>query len=179
MLEDGAEMVKKYSKAGAAIVFLLLFDQYTKYLAVLHLKGQAAIPLIKGIFELRYLENPGAAFGSFQGKQVMLLTITFIAMLAMMYVYGKIPDGKRFLPLKITDVLLLAGAAGNMIDRIRQQYVVDFLYFKAIDFPIFNIADCYVTIAAVLLIILVLFVYKDEELQFLSNENKEYHETRN
>ena len=57
-----------------------------------------------------------------------------------------------------------AGAVGNMIDRISQGYVVDFLYFKLINFPIFNVADCYVTIAAACLVILIMFYYKDEDM---------------
>ena len=65
-------------------------------------------------------------------------------------------------------VLLAAGALGNLIDRMRYSYVVDFLYFKLIDFPVFNVADCYVTVGAVLLAVLILFVYKEEELGFLS-----------
>ena len=69
-------------------------------------------------------------------------------------------------------VLLGAGAVGNLIDRMVQSYVVDFLYFKLIDFPIFNVADCYVTAGAILLAILILFVYKDEELGFLSLKKK-------
>ena len=67
-----------------------------------------------------------------------------------------------------TAVLLAAGALGNLIDRMRYSYVVDFLYFKLIDFPVFNVADCYVTVGAVLLAVLILFVYKEEELGFLS-----------
>ena len=63
-------------------------------------------------------------------------------------------------------VLIFAGAIGNFIDRIRQGFVVDFLYFELIDFPIFNVADIYVTVGCILLILLLLFYYKDEELNF-------------
>lgn len=162
--------MKKYICGIAATIVLLLLDQYTKYLAVVHLKGQQAIPLIKDVFELQYLENRGAAFGSFQGKQGMLFLITVIALLAMLYVYVKLPRTKRFVPLELTIILLISGAVGNMIDRVMQQYVVDFFYFKLINFPIFNVADCYVTVAMVLLIILVGFIYKDEEFEFLRNK---------
>ena len=72
------------------------------------------------------------------------------------------------MPLRITLVLLTAGAIGNMIDRVYHNFVVDFLYFKLINFPIFNVADCYVTIAMGLLIVLILFYYTDEELNFKS-----------
>ena len=76
-----------------------------------------------------------------------------------------IPQERKFLPLDILCVLLLSGAIGNFIDRVSQSYVVDFIYFSLIDFPIFNVADCYVSISAVLLFILVLFYYKEEDLK--------------
>ena len=81
---------------------------------------------------------------------------------------------KRFLPLEYNTILLIAGAIGNFIDRIKNNYVVDFLYFELIDFPIFNIADCYVVIATILFALLILFYYKDEELEFLTWEKKEH-----
>ena len=61
-------------------------------------------------------------------------------------------------------MLICSGAIGNMIDRVSRGYVVDFFYFKLINFPIFNVADCYVTVAAFLLIVLIFFYYKEEEL---------------
>jgi signal peptidase II len=63
-------------------------------------------------------------------------------------------------------LLVASGAVGNMIDRIRNQYVIDFFYVKAIDFPVFNVADIYVTVGAFLLIIALLFVYEEKELSF-------------
>ena len=75
--------------------------------------------------------------------------------------------------MRTVAVLLAAGAVGNLIDRMRYSYVVDFLYFKLIDFPVFNVADCYVTVGAVLLAVLILFVYKEEELGFLSLKRQE------
>jgi signal peptidase II len=166
-------MLKKFGKAGIAAAVLLCLDQYTKYLAVLYLKGKPAIEIITGILELRYLENAGAAFGSMQGMQKVLLCVTILALAAILYVYRKIPDKRRYFPLRMIAVLLFSGAVGNMIDRLMQRYVVDFIYVKWIDFPIFNVADCYVTIAAVLLIIFVLFVYQEEEFSFIREEKKE------
>lgn len=166
-------MLKKFGKAGIAAAVLLFFDQYTKYLAVLYLKGKPAIEIITEILELRYLENAGAAFGSMQGMQKVLLCVTIMALAAILYVYRKIPDKRRYFPLRMIAVLLFSGAVGNMIDRLMQRYVVDFIYIKWIDFPIFNVADCYVTIAAVLLIIFVLFVYQEEEFSFIREEKKE------
>ena len=66
--------------------------------------------------------------------------------------------------LEILLVLIASGAVGNMIDRVQFNYVVDFFYFKLIDFPIFNVADIYVTVSAILIMLLILFYYKEEEL---------------
>ena len=75
-------------------------------------------------------------------------------------------------------VFLAAGAAGNFIDRLLRGYVVDFFYFSLIDFPIFNVADIYVTVATACLVILLLFVYKEEDLSFLSFNQKKYREIK-
>ena len=85
----------------------------------------------------------------------------------------KLPDEKKFVPLRICITLITAGAAGNLIDRVVQGYVVDFLYFILIDFPIFNVADCYVVIACILFIVLILFYYKDDnDFEFLNFKNR-------
>ena len=86
-------------------------------------------------------------------------------MLFAIWIYGKLPNAQRYLPLRICAVLILSGAFGNCIDRIRLNYVVDFLYFKLINFPIFNVADIYVTVAAFLLVILILIYYKEDDLE--------------
>ena len=80
--------------------------------------------------------------------------------------------GSRYLPLYIAMILLLSGAVGNLIDRAVRGFVVDFFYFSLIDFPIFNVADCYVVCAAGLLILLIGFFYKEDELSFLSSKKE-------
>lgn len=156
--------------AAAILVFL---DQWTKYLAVLHLKGQNPIVIWEGVFELHYLENRGAAFGILQGQKAVFLVCTVVVLLLIAFFYSRMPVERRFLPLRLVGVLLAAGAIGNLIDRMRYSYVVDFLYFKLIDFPVFNVADCYVTVGAVLLAVLILFVYKEEELGFFSLKKRD------
>lgn len=116
---------------------LLFLDQIAKYLAVLHLKGQATIPIIKNVFELQYLENQGAAFGIMQGKKTFFVIGTLIFLVIVVILYHNIPLTKRFTPIRIVAVLIVAGAIGNMIDRVVHQYVIDFFYFKLINFPIF------------------------------------------
>lgn len=160
--------MKKYRIISMLSFFVLvIFDQLTKHLASLYLKGKEPFVLIEDVFELHYLENRGAAFGMLQGRQMFLLLLTIVFLIIICYIFYKMPSEKKYIPLYIVGVMICSGAIGNMIDRVRQQYVVDFLYFKWINFPIFNVADCYVTIAAFLLFFLVLFYYKDEDFEFL------------
>ena len=159
----------KYNLTGLiGTVLLVAFDQWTKLLAIRHLMGQAAVPILDGVFELHYLENRGAAFGILQGQKGIFLLCTALVLVVLAFYYNRMPVTGRFRLLRLVGVLLSAGAGGNLIDRMQHSYVVDFLYFKLIDFPIFNVADCYVTAGAVLLAAAILFVYKEDELGFLS-----------
>lgn len=152
---------------GVIAVFLgVVLDQYTKHLAITNLQGNP-ISLIEGVFELRYLENRGAAFGLFQNQQSFFLVVGSITLFFVAYLYIRMPQTKRFLSLRICMISITAGAIGNMIDRIRFQYVVDFLYFELIDFPIFNVADIFATVATFGLVILLLFYYKEEDIDEL------------
>ena len=150
---------------GAVItVLLILLDQLTKNAATKYLMEDGPIVLWEGVFELRYLENRGAAFGIMQNKQIFFIIMTIVVLLFLTYIYLKrIPSERRYIPMNVIAILLAAGAIGNLIDRLTLNYVVDFFYFKLIDFPIFNVADIYVTIAAALLIIFSLFYYKEDD----------------
>lgn len=153
-----------------SFLILLLFiglDQITKYLAVTQLKEHAPISVFGDLLQLYYLENTGAAWGIFSGKTLFLLLITLIVLCFLIYLYCKIPTKHRFDGLRLCLLLISSGAVGNMIDRIVHHYVIDFLYIKIIDFPVFNVADIYVTVGAVLFVILLCFIYKEEELSFL------------
>lgn len=155
--------IKTYLAAIFCVIAGVVLDQYTKLLAVKHLKD-APIPIIKDVFELQYLENRGAAFGLFQNQQLFFLITATVLLILGSILYVKMPFDKRMIPLRVCIVLIASGAIGNMIDRIKLNYVVDFLYFKLIDFPIFNVADIFVTVATFGLGALVLFYYKEEEI---------------
>lgn len=146
---------------------LVALDQISKGLAVRFLKGQDPFVLWEGVFEFRYLENRGAAFGMLQGQRMFFLLTGVLVLLAVFYVLRHMSKEARYFPLRLIAVGILSGAWGNMIDRLRLSYVVDFFYFKLIDFPIFNVADIYVSVGTAVLVVLVLFYYKDEELSQL------------
>ena len=158
----------------AGIILLLFLDQWTKILAIAHLKNQADISLIPGAFSLHYLENHGAAFGILQDQQWFFLLLGLIFLVLCTIVYIRMPFTVRMMPLRLITLAIAAGAIGNMIDRGFRHYVVDFFWFSLIDFPVFNVADIYITVGAVFLVIFVIFFYKDDELTFLT-PGKEKH----
>jgi len=153
-------------------VLLVILDQITKNLAVVYLKDKPAYVLWDGVFELHYLENSGAAFGMLQNQKVLFVSIAVIILVVIGYILIKLPRNRRYAMLEVLLVLIASGAVGNMIDRVEFNYVVDFFYFKLIDFPIFNVADIYVSVSCVLLAVLVIFYYKDEDFDFLSKKKE-------
>ena len=142
------------------LIFLLLtaggivLDQITKMLAVKHLSGGKDIWLIRDVLCLTYAANEGAAFSMMWGKRFFLLVFTSI-IIAVIYLYAfhLIRRQGRLFPVILTG-LTAAGATGNLIDRIFRGYVVDFIYFAPIDFPVFNAADIMVVCGCIGLIIL-------------------------
>ncbi|MCR4903306.1 MAG: signal peptidase II [Butyrivibrio sp.] len=151
-----------------AIAILIVLDQFTKHLAVVHLKDQSAIQLIPRVLELNFLKNSGAAFGMLQNQKEFFILIAVLILIVIGYVIFRLPDDKKYNYINILLVMIASGAAGNMIDRIRQDYVVDFISFVIINFPIFNVADIYVTVATFVFIFLFLFYYKEKDFDFLS-----------
>ena len=158
------------------LAVLVALDRYTKYLAVMRLKDKPAYIIINGVLEFNYLENKGAAFGMMQNQKYFFVFIAIIFLAVMLYVLIKCPDDKKYLKLHLLLTFIGAGAIGNLIDRLRFDYVVDFIFFSLINFPIFNVADIYVTVSTAVLINLILFVYKDHDFYFLSFKEQKYRE---
>lgn len=157
-------MNKKHIVSGLLLVIVaVVLDQLTKYWAVATLKGKESIVLIKGVLEFSYLENTGAAFGSFRGLQIPLILVTVLIVAFLIFKCVALPADKRYLPVRVCGLFLISGAIGNLIDRVMNRYVVDFIYFVPINFPKFNVADCYVTVTVFVLIFLCLFYYTQEE----------------
>lgn len=147
---------------------LILVDQFTKLLAVNHLKGNSALSIIPGVLELDYLENRGSAFGMFQNQKFFILLVSVLFTGVLLFLLVKLPADKKYGWLHLVISVIIAGGVGNMIDRFRLGYVVDFVSFVLIHFPIFNVADMYIVIATILLAVFILFVYKEEDFRFLT-----------
>lgn len=159
-------------------IILLAVDQFTKYLAVAKLKGNYPFVLIDGVLEFNYLENRGSAFGMLQNHKYFILFICVIFLAVIMFFLFRLPEKKKFISMHILLSLIVAGGIGNMIDRIRFDYVIDFISFTLIDYPIFNVADCYIVVGTIVLFILFLFVYKEKDLEFLSFKQNRYREVK-
>ncbi len=156
----------------AGILVLVIFDQISKFLASVYLKGTEGIVLIPNILKLQYLENRGMAFGMLQGKQIVFIIFCLVFLGIIFYIFYRIPKNRYYLPLIVIGAVLAGGAAGNFIDRLVYGYVIDFIYLECIDFPIFNIADIYVVCGGIALAAVILFRYKDQDFDFLGSGSK-------
>lgn len=156
------------------IAVLVIIDQLTKQWAVKTLKDSDPIILIKGVLQLYYLPsgNTGAAFGILSGHRVLFLFIAAAVVGVIIFLLFRLPDDKRFNILRILLLFIAAGGVGNMIDRLVLSYVIDFIYFYLINFPIFNVADCYVTVATIVLALLIIFKYSEEDFRILEQSFK-------
>ncbi|MCR5656386.1 MAG: signal peptidase II [Butyrivibrio sp.] len=160
-----------------AIALLIVLDQVTKFMAVKYLQDKDSIVLIPGVLELTFLKNRGAAFGILQDQKVFFVMVAVMIMVVIAYVLFQLPMTKKYTIMQVILIMIASGAAGNMIDRIRNDYVVDFISFVLINFPIFNVADIYVTVSTILFILLFLFYYKENDFSFLSfKQQKKYRE---
>ena len=155
-----------YYAAGLFWVLLLVMvDQRVKLLAAAELKNSPVRSLISGVLSLGYVENRGMAFGLFQGGRVFFIVLTLLILVLLAVLYHAIPEEKRFWPLSLSVLFIMAGAVGNFIDRLRLGYVIDYLQLDFMDFPLFNLADCYLTWTAVIAAFLLIFFYKNEDFK--------------
>lgn len=144
-----------------AFVLMVAADQLTKLWAICKLEPIGTYELLPGILHLTYVENTGAAFSILQGKTVFLIILPIIVCLLIAYLLFS----KRLKhPLeKWSLVLVLSGAVGNVIDRIFRGAVVDFFEIRLFKFAIFNVADIFVTVGAVLLFVYILFLAEEKD----------------
>jgi len=142
------------------ILIIAILDQAAKFFAAGLLQSVKTFPLWENVFHLTYLENSGAGWGVFSEHTWLLTVLTFIVIVAVVaYVVVKKPK-PQMLNLALT--FIIGGAIGNFIDRVRLGYVIDFFDFTLINFPVFNVADCFITVGAVLFAVYVIF-YSDKK----------------
>ena len=146
-----------YALFAAAIVAA---DQFTKYLTVANIPLYADVPFIPGLLQLTYVQNTGAAFSSFEGQQWLFALIFVVFTAAILWEYKKksmpITKAERWLIAAI-----YAGGLGNMIDRIRLGYVVDMIETTFIEFPVFNVADIFITCGCIAMMLHLVFFNKE------------------
>lgn len=145
-------MLRRLVIAAAAVTNLLFVDQAVKAAAVSFLKGHPPRVVAAGFFNLAYVENRGCAWGMLQGHVWPLAVFAFVALGVMLWKRRSIfPPGRWG---AVAEVLLHAGVIGNLVDRIARGCVVDMFDFHwgAHHFPVFNVADSFITVAAAILI---------------------------
>ena len=155
---------KKMSVIGAIIFVLSLvgIDQLIKYFIIEYLKPIGVFELIEGFIRLRYVENTGAVFGSFSSHTAVLTVVSII--LLIVTVCFLVSQKNKSKLVSFTLLLMIAGGIGNIIDRIRLHFVVDYIEPLFIDFAVFNFADCLITVGAfVLMFYLLVDIIKDEK----------------
>ena len=127
-------------------------DQVTKFLTVANIPLYQDVPFLPGVLNLTYVQNTGAAFSSFEGQQWLFALIFLVFTGLVFYEYFKKPMGFTTLE-RWCIAAIYGGGLGNMIDRVRLGYVVDMIETTFIEFPVFNVADCFITCGCVLLMI--------------------------
>ena len=148
--------------AAIIAIFAVIADQVTKYIVVQNIEYRDSVPFIKGFMSFYHTRNTGAAISMFSDNRWVFMVFSAISMVIIIYLLAK--EYKRHTLLNVSLAMVLGGGVGNMIDRIRLGYVVDFFRTDFVDFAIFNVADCFITVGAVLLgIYVVIFDAKVEK----------------
>ncbi|MGM9532271.1 signal peptidase II [Intestinibacter sp.] len=137
-----------------AIALLIAFDQIIKAWALNDLQYKGSISVINDVFNLTYVENRGAAFGLFQNNQWAFIVVALVASIIGLYFLHSNKISSKLGKLSV--VLIIAGALGNLIDRIRLDYVVDYFDFVFIWNYVFNLADCFIVVGTFLLCVYVI-----------------------
>lgn len=163
--------LKKYLFFSAIIALGILIDQISKLLAVKFLEPIDTLPIIKNVIHLTYVENRGAAFGMLANSRWVFMSISTVAILAMLvFLYAGFAQNLLY---EISVAMIIAGGIGNMIDRTVLGYVVDMIDFRLIDFAVFNGADSLVCVGAGILILALLLDIAKESKAVKAKKEKD------
>jgi len=135
---------------------IVVVDQLVKYWAQTVLMSLGTIPIIQDVFHLTYAQNKGAAFSILQGQRWFFVVITVIIVGVLLWMLYK--NQLCNLWGRLSVIFIIGGAVGNFIDRLRFGYVIDMMDFRLINFAIFNVADMFLTVGGIMLIIYILFM---------------------
>ena len=177
-------MKKKNAIIGLIIsIIIMAIDQVIKHIITSNMILDSEIKVLGDIFTIHYIRNTGTAWGMLSGHTIILVLVSIFTMMVIGYVFMNIYQS-HYTPLRVCLAMILGGALGNFIDRIRLHYVVDYLYFKLINFPVFNFADIFVTVPVIIMILLVIFKYKGDDFDVIMGDkiltdDGEYIEKRN
>lgn len=155
---------------GLLLVAIIVIDQITKAWARAALAENPVI-VWKNVFSFRLIFNTGASFGIFENRTMALTIFSIVGMIALGGLYAWLPRTKKMRPLRLMLTIIIAGGIGNIIDRIWMKKVTDMLSFDLINFPVFNVADIGVTIGAIVMCVLWIFYYKDEDFEKCKKSN--------
>ncbi|MBO4359840.1 MAG: signal peptidase II [Eubacteriaceae bacterium] len=145
------------------VLCALILDRITKLICIKYLAGEASIPIIKGVLQLTYVRNTGAAFSMFSNSTRALAVFTAVVCVVLVFFMAsqkKKNPGKRIYIMSLA--MILGGALGNLYDRFAYGYVVDFVDFILINFAVFNVADIFITVGGAIFCCCLLF---DKEIK--------------
>ena len=184
------KVFKRYLIPLFAILAMIVLDQWTKILTLIHVKDTDGFYIIDNVLRIYFVRNEGMAWGMLQNKQIIFIILTPIVLAALIYFYYKMPFQKKYILARVCILLLTGGAIGNLIDRVDlidrnaliggtfqlgnvfHGYVVDMIYAEIINFPVFNVADSFITVGFFLLIFAIIFVYKEKDFDLLFGKAK-------
>ena len=155
----------------AVTAVLVGLDQLTKWLAIVYLKGKPDITCIPGVIDFHYVPNDGAAWSILSGERWFLVALTSLIIVAL-FAFVLMGKFRRYKMFNISATLIIAGGIGNLIDRMVQGYVVDFIKTTFMEFPVFNVADCFIVVGSILLLVFFLFFYEEKAPAEVANGNE-------
>lgn len=160
--------MKKYFKIIILTILLIMFDQLTKLFITNYFEVGDSLTIINNFLKFLYIKNTGAAFGVFMNNTLILIIITIILLIYLTLELKKNINNNK---ITISLSLIISGAFGNLIDRIFRGYVVDFISFTLFnrEMAVFNIADIFITLGVVILLI---EIFKEGKHERISSKHR-------
>ncbi len=175
---ERAYSMKRLVRDAILITILVILDQVIKAIARKICSGGKEFAILPNFLSFKIQKNPGGPFGLLNDQPILFILVAVFFFVGILYIMVRIPAKDRYKPLHRGLSVLLAGIIANLVDRCFFLCVFDYIYILPIRFPAFNIADLYITISVIYLMILFLFKYKEQDLYFLDIRVKKYREIR-